>query len=70
MFMCVYVWVMFVCMYWRMLFAFQRHISKAFVIHLCDGREKKIYKLKMDGCILSVFLRFFFFFCWCLLFGD
>ncbi len=41
MFMCVYVWVMFVCMYCRMLFAFQRHISKAFVIHLCDGREKK-----------------------------
>ena len=36
-----HVWVMFVCMYWHMLFAFQRHISKAFVIHLCDGREKK-----------------------------
>jgi hypothetical protein len=70
MFMCVYVWVMFVCMYWRMLFAFQRHISKAFVIHLCDGREKKKKKkLKMDGCILYLFLRFFFV-CWCLLFGD
>jgi hypothetical protein len=48
-------------MYWRMLFAFQRHISKAFVIHLCDGREKKKKKLKMDGCILYLFLRFFFF---------
>jgi hypothetical protein len=46
--MCVYVWVMFVCMYWRMLFAFQRHISKAFVIHLCDGREKKKKKKKIE----------------------
>ena len=57
--MCVYVWVMFVCMYWCMLFAFERHISKAFAIHLCDGREKK--KFKMDGCIVYLFLRFFFF---------
>jgi hypothetical protein len=44
---------MFVCMYWRMLFAFQRHISKAFVIHLCDGREKKKKKIE-DGWMYPV----------------